>query len=198
MLRWILASALCLSACAPAPVSMHPSDAAEMLARFAVGSGPADVCTPSGRATLRGAVRAYGAAMAEGGQAWPTVPALGQEPNHLDQVEAAVLIAFSAGFVERSDFIGDARARLTELTFGHWSFLQKMRSAAEVACAEVVELQQAAGRFVLESERYRDMSGGARGARDVERLRRQHVRMQRAQTAMNDLAAQLEARLAQT
>jgi hypothetical protein len=198
MLRSIFAAALLLGACAQAPVQMPASQASEMLERFAVGAGPANVCTPGGRAVLRGAVRAYGAAMLQGGEAWPALPTNGDTPRDLGKVEAAVLIAYAAGFVERSDFPREARGALTELTFGHWSFIQKMRDASNVACDEVVALQQAAGRLVMETERYRGMSAradNARSARYAERIARQTQRLQRAETELNDRAAALEARL---
>jgi hypothetical protein len=200
MLRSIFAAAVLLSACAPGPAQIRASEASELLARFAVGAGPADICTPGGRSVLRGAVRAYGAAMQQGGEHWPSVPANGAAPHDLDQVEAAVLIAYTAGFIERSDFPGEARRALTELTFGHWASIRQMRAAADVACDEVVTLQQAAGRFVMEAERYRGMAQGAeraRTARAAERIQRQAVRMERAQTAMNDAAAAIEARMAE-
>ncbi|MBC7769147.1 MAG: hypothetical protein H7124_10205, partial [Phycisphaerales bacterium] len=57
----IVAAALGSSACAPSPVSMPATQASEVLELFAAGTPPGDVCTPQGRALLRGAVRAYGA-----------------------------------------------------------------------------------------------------------------------------------------
>ena len=62
------AAAGLLSACAPGPVAMPATQASEMLELIAAGHPPGDVCTPQGRALLRGAVRSYGNAMAQAGQ----------------------------------------------------------------------------------------------------------------------------------
>lgn len=79
---------------------MPASEAGAWLERFAASAAPDNVCTPQGRATLRGAVRAYGRAMAEGGQVWPNIAAIGQEPNAITAVEASVMIAAASGLVE--------------------------------------------------------------------------------------------------
>src|SRR5512134_1117443 len=49
----ILAFAAALSACAPAPVQMPAAQASEVLNLFAVGRGPANLCSADGRALLR-------------------------------------------------------------------------------------------------------------------------------------------------
>lgn len=182
-----------ICACAPAPVRMTATEASELLARFASGSEGAEVCTPEGRALLRGAVRAYGAEMAMAGVSWPMIPAMGADANRLTSLDVSVTVAFTAGFVEASDFYGPARALVSHLTFAHWPQVRSMRRGAHVACAEVVQLQQAAAHVVLESERYRDLSTHARNNDD--RLRRQARRLERAQEQMNDRAAAVEARL---
>ncbi len=46
--------ALTAAACAPQPVRMPAAEASELLARFAAGSGQAEICTNEGRAMLRG------------------------------------------------------------------------------------------------------------------------------------------------
>jgi hypothetical protein len=173
---------------------MAATQASEMLERFAAGSAPANVCTPEGRALLRGAVRAYGAEMARAGVAWPAVPARG-EGEIVKGVDATVLAAFAAGFVEASDFRGRARALIGEFSLAQWPHLGGVRQAARVACEEVVELQQAMARLVLEAERYQDLALFAAregGPRAQQRVERQEQRLQRAQTQMQLSAAQVE------
>ncbi|PZO47300.1 MAG: hypothetical protein DCF16_17900 [Alphaproteobacteria bacterium] len=184
----ILAVLTAASACGPAPVAMPATRASELLERFAAGAADADVCTPGGRALLRGAVRAYGAAMDASGVAWPSVPVREETPDRLGAVDISVLIAFAAGFVEASDFRGASRAALAQLSFAHWPEMRRMRAGARVACAEVVALQTAAARVVMEMERLRFVEG-------ADRVRRQQARLERAQVQMQAAAAMLEARL---
>lgn len=192
----ILALGLAASACAPAPVSMHATEASQLLAQFAAGAGPADVCTPNGRALLRGAVRAYGEEMKRSGVAWPAVPVRGEDPDELDTVEISVLIAFAAGFVQASDFHGATRGLMGQLTFTQWPEMRAMRAAARVACDEVVDLQQAASRYVMEADRYQRIAdGSSRSSRAGERLQRQARLMERAREAMEISAAALQARV---
>lgn len=194
----IMAALVATSSCAPAPapVQMAATDASELLERFAAGSVAADVCTPQGRALLRGAVRAYSAAMASGGVAWPAVPVMGESPDPLRSVDITVLVSFAAGFVEASDFRGNARRMVGELALMQYPEIREMRSAAHVACNEVAALQRGAAHFVLETERYRQMAEQAMGdQREAERLRRQERRMARAQAQMQDLAAAVQARV---
>lgn len=186
MLRIMALAALAAaSACAPGPARMPASHASEVLERFAAGAAEADVCTPSGRATLRGAVRAYGAAMNANGVAWPATGG-----DQLNGVEASVLVAFSAGFVEASDFYGPARAALTQLAFTQWPEVRGMRTATRVACNEVAALQQAAARVVMETERLRQMADGR-----PERVERQRNRVERAHMLMQQQAALVSARV---
>lgn len=198
-MRWALASVLALTAaaCAPQPVRMPAAEASELLARFAAGSGRADVCTTEGRAVLRGAVRAYGAEMRANGVAWPMIPAFGGDPDAVSAVDVSVLIATAAGFVETSDFQGPARGMVSHLQFAQWPEIRGMRTAAGVACDEVMALQQAAARFVVESERFREMAEGAQrgGAALAERLQRQSDRVERAQAQMQTMAAEVQARM---
>lgn len=186
MLRVIAAVlTLSLGACAPAPAHMAASQASEVLERFAAGVAPMDVCTPSGRAMLRGAVRAYGAEMARAGLTWPQVPGPGVDPASLKRMDIAVMIAFGAGFVEGSDFRGRARPLIGRMTLTQWPEIRDMRAAARTECRQVVALQQAAARFVIESERYQGMR-----AEGGEGLERQAMMLLRARREMETLAAQ--------
>lgn len=199
-MRRALASVLALTAaaCAPKPVRMPAAEASELLARFAAGSGRADICSSEGRAVLRGAVRAYGAEMRANGVAWPMIPAFGGDPDSVSAVDVSVLIATAAGFVEASDFQGPARGMVSHLQFAQWPEIRGMRTAAGVACDEVVALQQAAARFVVESERFREMAERAQrrgGAALAERLERQSDRVERAQAQMQTMAAEVQARM---
>lgn len=197
MLRTLVLTVLAAaSACGPAPAVMPATRASELLERFAAGAAPADVCTPAGRAVLRGAVRAYGAAMHAGGVTWPSVPLSEERPaQRLNSTDVSVLVAFVAGFVDASDFRGASRAALAQLSFAHWPEMARMRDGARVACAEVVALQQAAARVVMEMERLRLIAEPGDDARNTERLARQHVRVERAQAHMQTLAAVVEARM---
>lgn len=182
-----------LGACAPAPVAMPATQASEVLAQFAAGvSARVDVCTAEGRSVLRGAVRSYGAEMSANGVAWPAMPGLGDAaPDVLNAVDANVLVALAAGFVEASDLYGPARRWAGRLAFMQWPEIRDLSGATRVACHEVVELQQAAARVMIETERLRQMGERAGG----ERMRRQHERVERAQVAMEQVAAQVQARV---
>jgi hypothetical protein len=194
---FVLALAAALSACAPTPVRMPAAQAAEVLNLFAAGAGPANICSRNGRALLRGAVQAYSREMAQAGVAWPVIPQASQETENVTSVDISVMIAFAAGFVKPSDFRTPARGMLAHLTFTHWPEIQRMRGAADVACAEVQALQQAASGFVVEQSRLAQMVHAAhlRGQSASERLQRQSVRLERAQTRMNESAAVLESRM---
>jgi hypothetical protein len=191
-LGFALAAALC--ACAPTPVRMPAAQAAEVLSLFAAGAGPANICSSDGRALLRGAVQAYSREMAQAGVAWPAIPRGSEETETVTSVDISVMIAFAAGFVETGDFQAQARGMLTHLTINQWPEIQSMRDAASVACTDVQALQQAASGFVVEQSRMAQMVHAAR-ARDAERLRRQSVRLQRAQTRMQEAAAVVAARM---
>jgi hypothetical protein len=144
-------------------------------------------------------VRAYGGAMQAAGVAWPAL----QSPDRtasLGAVEASVLVAFAAGFVEASDFRGGARAMAAQLSFVHWPELRDLRAAARVACNDVVALQQAAARVVIETERLREMTESAERRERLshnggQRLMSQHRLVERAQNAMQQRAAMVEARM---
>ncbi|MBL8547121.1 MAG: hypothetical protein JNL81_11705 [Hyphomonadaceae bacterium] len=197
-LGFALAAALC--ACAPAPVEMPAAQAAEVLERFAAGNPPADVCTPEGRAVLRGAVRSYGDAMAQAGETWPDFEAFGREPNGITGVEASVVIGVVSGFVEASDLRGPSRALAMDMTLANWPSVRDLRQAALVACPELVELQQAASRFVIEQDRYQQLAERARGhdTRAVEHLRRSADRMQRSMEDMRVLAEMVTRKVEQS
>lgn len=150
---------------------------------------------------LRGAVRAYSAEMQANGVAWPMIPTMGGDPNALSAIDVSVLVAFAAGFVEASDFQGRARRLAGQLSFAQWPEIRSMRQAARVACPDVVQLQQAAAQFVLESERLREMAermeNARNGQRAADRLRRQSVRVERAQVQMQTMAAVVQARMSE-
>lgn len=191
----VLALAVALSACAPAPTQMPAAQASEVLNLFAVGRGPANLCSADGRALLRGAVRAYSREMQRSGVAWPMMPD-GGETQQVNHVDVSVVIAFAAGFVKANDFRGAPRLLMTQLTLSQWPEIQAMRAAARDACREVAALQQAAAAFVLESTRYEQMTHSTRSGRGpLERLRRQSVRVQRAEERMRDVAAIVQARM---
>jgi hypothetical protein len=195
-MRWVfsLLLAVSLGACAPAPANMPATQASEVLARFAAGSMSANVCTPQGRAVLRGAVRSYGQEMSVNGVAWPMMPGFGAS-EALNSVDVSVLVAFAGGFVEASDLRGPARRFARHLTFAQWPELRSMRDATRVACDEVLSLQQAAARVVIETERLRQMTEFAGGALNGDRVERQHERVERAHVAMQQIAAQVQARM---
>ncbi len=192
----ILALGLVSGGCAPAtaPLPMPPTQASEVLEQFAAGATPGDVCTPEGRALLRGAVRSYAAEMQRGGVDWPAVPASDGEAGEMRSVDASVVIAFAAGFVEASDFRGQARALVRQVSFAQWPVIAEMRQAARVACEQVADLQQCAARFVLEASRYESRSADAgESARAQDSVARQAQRMQRARAQMEMRAAQVDA-----
>jgi hypothetical protein len=147
------------------------------------------VFTPQGRAAIRGDVRAYGAELNANGVAWPAKQGAEAEVTRTD---VNVVIAFAAGFVEASDFTGPARRMIGQLSVEEWPQLRNLCAAASIACADVVELQRAAARAMLESERYTQMMARAP---DGERLQRQAMRVERARVRMDDMAAVVDARM---
>lgn len=196
-LAFALAASLC--ACAPAPTEMPAARASEVLNLFAAGSGPADICSSDGRALLRGAVKAYSREMQQAGVPWPAIPQANGEAESITSVDISVMIAFAAGFVKMNDFQAPARGMLTHLTISQWPEIQSIRGAVRVACADVQALQQAASGFVVEQSRMAQMMHAAnvrdQGGETAERLRRQAVRLQRAQERMQQMAAIVEARM---
>lgn len=188
MLRVCVAAA-CLgaAACAPAPVTMSAGEASERLERFAAGASAMDVCTPDGRALLRGAVRAYGAEMARAGVAWPALPDDGGRgaPRNVD---VAVVVAFAGGLVEASDF----RGAMAPAALLNWANIADLRTAPGVACAQVLDLQRAAARVVAELNRYERLEARA----DPERLRRQRERLENARADVRRIAEAVEAEIA--
>jgi hypothetical protein len=170
---------------------MAASEASERLELFAAGESASEVCTPQGRAMLRGAVRAYGAELARAGVAWPALPQADGEI--LRNMDAAVVLAFAGGFVEASDLQHASRGMVSRFAFSHWPQLRDMRAAARLACAQMVELQAAASRLVVEMDRYERLSARA----DPERLRRQQERLERAEAQLEALAAAVEEEIAE-
>lgn len=145
---------------------------------------------------LRGAVRAYSREMSRSGVAWPMMPGVRGETQQVTQVDVSVMVAFAAGIVQASDFHGAPRMLMREFAMTQIPELRSVRSAARNACEEVAALQQAAADFVVESARLRQMSESERTGRgDMERLRRQSVRAQRAEERMRDSAAVFAARM---
>lgn len=190
-----LAFVAALCACAPAPVKMPAAQASEMLNLFAAGRGPASICSADGRALLRGAVRAYGEEMRVSGVSWPVLPGAEGDEN-MTEVEVSVLIAFAAGFVRTSDFQPDLRRFLSAFTFAELPDVISLRRAAKVACEDVVALQQAAARVLIERDRMAAMVRSAQARSDgdtVGRLSRQSARLQRATQDMREAAAVVEA-----
>jgi len=187
----VLAAGLLVGSCAPGPAPMAASEASERLELFAAGAAAGEVCTPQGRALLRGAVRAYGAELARAGVAWPALPE--HEGDALRRMDLAVVTAFAAGFVEASDFQNTARGAVHRLAFAQWPELVNVRAATRFACGQMLELQQAASRLVVEVERYERMSARA----EPERLRRQEERLQRAEAQLETLAAMVETEIAE-
>lgn len=191
----ILGLVLVVSACGQAPTTMRASQASLVLEQFAAGGAPADLCTAEGRAMLRGAVRAYSAAMADAGEAWP---AASQGDDGLGNVEAMVLVAAASGFVEPADFRDQASILVERIVFAHWPELRGMRDGARVACNEMVDLQISAARFVLESDRYErlfQLGPASADARTTYRAERQALRVERARTLMNTQAVAVEQRI---
>jgi hypothetical protein len=185
----IMAAGLLACACTPAPAPMSASEASERLERFAAGASALDVCTPNGRALLRGAVRAYSAELANAGVAWPSWPGEGQALHRMD---AAVVVAFAAGFVDASDFSSAGRNAASRIALAYWPQVTDMRAAARIACSQVSAVQQAAAHVAAEMERYRRMSLRA----DPERLRRQRERLENAQAQLEALADAVQAEVA--
>lgn len=180
-------------ACTPAFKPMSASQASEHIEHFAAGSSTPDVCTPQGRALLRGAVRAYSGALAQAGVDWP---ALSSDGEPLRSTDVAIAVAFAAGFVEASDFHADARADVRHFALTHWPQFRDMRAAAHLACTRVIELQHAALRLAAEMDRYRRLMARAEyGRGDPVRLRRQRERLASAQAQVETLAQTVQAEI---
>ena len=137
--------------------------------------------------------------MQQAGVAWPVIPGNAAETDNVTSVDISVMIAFAAGFVESSDFQHPVRGMLTHLTITQWPEIQGLRPAADVACEDVQALQQAASGFVVEQSRMAQMVHAAhvrnQGRESAERLRRQSVRVERAQTRLNETAAVVQAQM---
>ena len=186
-----LAAGVLACACAPAPQQKAASEASEHLERFAAGAAAGEVCTPQGRALLRGAVRAYGAELAQAGVAWPALPE--GDGAAMRSTDVAVALAFAGGFVEASDLQRASRGMVSRFALAHWPQLRNMRAAARLACAQMVELQAAASRTAVEMERFRRMSLRS----DPARLARQRERLANAEAQLTALADVVEAEIAE-
>lgn len=178
---------------------MSAGDAALVLEAFTAGApDAADVCAPAGRDQLRLAVRTYGATMAENGQDWPAVAEPDARQEQMSAVEVAVVIAFAAGFVQGSDLLQPARGRAQRLAFAHLPHMIKLRGVAMDACPDVVAMQRAASRYMLEMERYADVIASARrngGEAAVGRILSQNAVLKRAEEDMQHAAALIQARM---
>lgn len=181
-----------LASCDGAGAGMRAGDASAFLAQFADGRAPADVCTPQGRGMLRTAVRAYGAAMAANGAAWPL-----DAEQALGSMETTVLASVATGLIERSDLRGSARGAALQLASSYLPDASRFHGALSAACVEMVALQQAAARYILEGERQRSLLDYARdnGAAAQARAVRHEPRVERARVAMELAAHAVEARL---
>jgi hypothetical protein len=189
------AAALALAGCGPAP--MNALEAAQVLEAFTAGAGP-DVCAPGGRGQLRGAVRAYGEAMTENGAEWPALAAHEEEQQALSSVEVSVMISFAAGFVHATDLPRAARGRAQMLVLEHLPHMMRMRRVGVEHCAEVVSMQRAASRYMLEMERMKHAVESARrngGEGAVAQLLHQNAVIRRAQEDMEIAAAAIQARM---
>lgn len=199
-MRFALAAALliALPACAPAPL-MRPVEAAHVLEAFAGGAEDAvDVCAPEGRVMLRQAVRSYAAAMAANGVAWPQLENVARAAPPLDALEASVAIAFAAGFVDASDLPQQARAHAQRLALEQWAHVWSLRTVARNACADMVSMQRAASRHLLETEHFKDAIADARrdgGEAAVAQLLRRNAVVQRAERDMRLAAALIQTRM---
>lgn len=198
MLRGLaLSLVLAASACAPAPPNMPATQAIELLERFAAGSARLDVCSPQGRAMLRGAVRSYGHEMRTAGVAWPVLP----NDASLNAVDANVIMAVAAGFIEPSDLNGGARALAGQVLFANMPQVRDFQSAARVACTELVQLQRSASRYVVERQRLEHLVARAErtaGAREAQRIQRQSERLDNTLADMRALAELVERRVAES
>lgn len=187
----LLALGLVGSACAPGTAPMSATQASDLLMRFAAGDASSDLCTPSGRAQLRGAVRSYGEAMTQAGETWPQAPGVGVDADFLTALDVSVLSALASGLVEASDLPGAAREMATQALAQTPAF-GLMREAAGAACEQMATLNHAAARFVLESARADQLA--ARGEASA-RAERQGRLAARARVEMETAAALAEAEL---
>lgn len=195
MRRLVLSLALAAGACAPAPPTMPATDAIELLEQFAVGAASIDVCTAEGRAVLRGAVRSYSSAMRAAGVPWPALPEGELSPNVVD---LSVVMAMLSGFVEPSDLQGRAGALTSAMLLNELPRVTDFRRAAQVACRELLQLQQGAARYAVEAQRLERLIARAKsagGSRVSERARRQNDRLNQTLAHMHALAEQIERRV---
>jgi hypothetical protein len=186
-------------ACAPALPSISQTEARAVLERFAAGQAPVDVCEPEGRALFRGAVRSYARAMAESGQPWPNISTLGEgDSAGPTGIDVMVLGALGAGFIEPNDIRGPTRILARHIARAYNADLSDVRRAVEIACPEVVEMQQVLARAYIEDQRFEARMARERDRRSerVERYARRHVeRMIQVRDHVYRLKAEIEAKL---
>ena len=189
-------AALTLAACGAAPEPMRASEAAASLAQFAAVETPSYLGTREGREALRSAVRAHGREMRVNGLVWPRFdPDPGRPAGAMD---LAVLIAFSAGFVERDDLMRAAQRSAEQVARDHLSEIAHLRDASRRACAEAAEAQRTAVIYMAAVEQqqalgvFAERNGGA--AYDLARVHYEAVRRAERQMrlALHDVQARLE------
>jgi hypothetical protein len=190
----IAASAALLAGCG-ALEPMPATEASSFLTRFAAGNAPSDVCTREGRVALRRAVRGYGAEMAANGVVWPAFDAEANRPAGRSSMDISVLIALAAGFIERTDLVGEARKSAEQIARAHLIDIFNLRGAVRVACQEVAEVQRTAAVYMTELARQEQLDarlergGVSEGAwraagRNRERVRRAENQMRLALLAV--------------
>lgn len=180
------------AACAPTPSRIPADEARAAIEQFAAGTQHFDVCTPEGRAVLRGAVRSYSEAEAAEGRVWPTVP-VGDERAPLDAVNGSVLVAVAAGFAEVNDLRGDAQAQYRLLALENWFQMRDVRLASRLACDDMLRLQQLGSRLVVEAQRYERMRGS--GVTSSTRIQRQHQRVEALRQELGQVLQRIRARM---
>ena len=200
-MRRAVVAVLCIAtaACAQPLPEFTAAEARGVLERFAVGQAPADLCEPEGRALLRGAVRSYARAMEASGQPWPNIRTLGEgDTAGPTGIDVLALAALGAGFIEPNDLRGPTRILARHIARAYNGDLSDVRRAVEVACPEVVELQQVLARAYIEDQRFEArMERDRRSPRARERAERHVARMMRVRGEVYRLKAEIEAKLAE-
>lgn len=202
-MRRAVVAVLCIAttACAPPLPEFTATDARDVLERFAVGQAPADLCEPEGRLMLRGAVRSYARAMEESGQPWPNIRTLGEgDTAGPTGIDVLTLAALGAGFIEPNDLRGPTRILARHISRAYNGDLSDVRRAVEIACPEVVELQQVLARAFIEDQRFEarmERERDRRSPRARERAERHVARMMRVRNEVYRLKTEIEAKLAE-
>lgn len=188
---WGSVLAAALTGCGPSLPAMDAAEAEQVIVRFSNGAD-ADVCTEGGRARLRAAVRAFSAAKAAAGEAWPWSIEPEVEVDGPDQSQAAMMLAVSAGWIEAGDLQSGARIPVRLMQLGRSPELTQWRTLMNDSCEDVVAMQRAFVSMHVEAERLQRLRD--RGA-DGERQQRQARRIERAQREFERRSEVLERRL---